>query len=536
MNEPLSTNAKKVLNCCRQGQLDQLLKLLDSGVDVEAVNHPEFAPLNVALKHGRWKIAEHFLSTQCMPNESHCPPLVAATQFAKDMTRGLEMVFAHTGEHSAVDKNGRTALMTACLLGHEKKVRYLLQHGDDFDAQDHHGMTAFHDAVLSNNHAILQLLIDHEVNSTLCNQQGENALLIATQQPTPNTRIIKTLLDNQVDCCQKNQAGKSAFSVAEKKHPHIHKMMVAKLEADKQMELPLFTAAEDVTAPAATDTSPSKSPQAEAPQQQAVQEPQPQPARANSDANQANRQAWFEAISNGNLGRLNQLKVKGVTIDLVDNKGCTGLIHAAGKGHRAVASYLIQNQANIEHRSDNGSTPLSSAVISQSRSLVGLLLSHGANPNLCGPGGYSYLALAASQWSEACVSMLLDAGADINTCDEAGLSLYHHVAIAASYYANTAKAKATIRLLKQHGLDINTQDRQGQSALHVLCGALNKDKKETHNQAGDDSHIANIAHEMLKCGIDPKLVNHQGFTAIQYAKQNGLLNTKGVILSFIDAF
>jgi len=537
VNEPLSPNAKKVLNCCRQGQLDQLLQLLDSGVDVEAVNHPEFAPLNVALKHGRWKIAEHFLATQCMPNESHCPPLVAATQFAKDMTRGLEMVFAHTGEHSGVDKNGRSALMTACLLGHEKKVRYLLQHAEDLDAQDHMGMTAFLDAVLSNNHNILQLLIEHEADVNLCNHQDENALLIATQQPTPNTKIIKTLLENQVDCCQKNKAGKSAFSVAEKKHPHIHKMMVAKLEADKQMELPLFTAADDeVIQPAATDHSPSNESQTDAPQHQAENKPQPILTGATSQPSQSHRQAWFEAISNGNLGRLNQLKLKGVPIDLVDNKGCSGLVHAAGKGHRAVASYLIQNQANIEHRSDNGSTPLSSAVISQSRSLVGLLLSHGANPNLCGPGGYSYLALAASQWSEACVSMLLDAGADINSRDEAGLSLYHHVAIAASYYANTAKAKATIRLLKQHGLDINSQDHQGQSALHVLCGALSKDKKDAHGQHGDDSHIANIAHEMLKCGIDPKLVNHQGFTAIQYAKQQGLLNTKGVILSFIDAF
>ncbi len=209
----------------------------------------------------------------------------------------------------------------------------------------------------------------------------------------------------------------------------------------------------------------------------------------------------------------------------------TGLIHAAGKGHRAVASYLIQNNANVDHHSDNGSSPLSSAIISNSRTLVGLLLSHGANPNGTGPGGYPLLSLAATQWSEECVNMLLEAGADINTQDDAGMSLYHYVTMAAEYYGNTAKAKATMRLLHQQGLDINTANDQGNTALHILCGAA-----KTKRFQADDSHIANIAHEILKLGANPKSVNKQGFTAIQYAKKHALLNTKGVILSFIDAW
>ncbi len=522
VNQPLSDAAKKVLLCCRQGQLKQMLDILESGLNINEVNHPDFVPLNVALKHGRWKIAKHLLESQVIPIESDCPPLIAATQFKKDMIQGIEMVFAHTADLDAVDKNGRTALMTACLLGHDKKVTYLLKNQDGIHVTDHIGMNAYLDSVISQSNSILELLIQQGVDVHHQNQQGDNALLIAVQQQNPNLRIIKTLLDNQVDCTQKNNSGKSALNVAEKKHPAIFKLFVAKIETDKQMDLPLFN---DSITPendsrVIADDRVVETNQAHSPKEQVI------------DAQKTPyAQHWFEAITAGNLGRINQLKVKGVPIDLIDKKGCTGLIHAAGKGHRAVASYLIQNSANVEYQSNNGSTPLSSAVMSNSRALVGLLLSNGAAANGLGPGGYPCVSLAATQWNEACLSMLLDAGAHVETVDEQGMNLYHHVAIAAEYYGNTAKAKNTLRVIDQYGLDINTKNQQGNTALHLICGAM-KDKK----YQADDSHIANITHEMLKLGANPKIVNNQGFTSIQYAKKHGLLNTKGVILSYIDAW
>jgi len=522
MNQPLSEAAKKILLCCRQGQLNRMLDLLDSGLPIEAVNHPDFAPLNVALKHGRWKIAKYLLEHQLVPHKSKCPPLIAATQYNKDLTQGLELVFAHTGNLDVTDQNGRTALMTACLLGHEKKVTYLLKNHDSLATIDHAGMSAFLDAVISQSNSILELLIKNNSDIHLQNKNGDNALLIAVEQQNPNLKTIKTLLDHQVDCSIKNLQGKSAFTVAEKKHPAVYKMMLKQIAIEKQIELPLFAEVDKNLEP--TTANKAEEPHTEN-QQNSLKKANPTTTHTNS----LNNQLWFEATFKGNLGRLNQLKVKGVPVDLTDNKGCTALIHAAGKGHRAVASYLIQNNANIEHRSDNGSTPMSSAIISNSQSLVGLLISHGAAVNDIGPGNYPYLSLAATQWNEASVSMLLEAGADINTIDTAGNSLYHHVVIAAEYYANTAKAKSTLHLIHQYGLDINKTNNQGNTALHLICGAM-----KNNNYSVDDSHIANICHEMFKLGANPKLCNNAGFTALQYAKQHKLLNTNGVILANLD--
>ncbi|MCX7552984.1 ankyrin repeat domain-containing protein [Marinicella sp. S1101] len=524
MSHHLSDTAKEIMSACKKGQLNKVQELFEQGLAIEDINQKEFLPLNVALKHGRWRIAKHLLEQQILPVHSDCPAMIAATQYNKDLTQGVELVFSHTADLDVVDKNQRTALMTACLLGHERKVKYLLQHGDNAAATDKAGMNAFLDAVLSQSISIIEMLAAHDVDVTHCNDAGDNALSIAMQQASPNIRVIKTLLSYDVDPTVKNKHGKSAFSVAEKKHSAIFKLFVRKIEADKQIELPLFGA--EPTPPKEDKTLN---------QQQLIND------QANfastikittkNTVDAANDEQWFNAIADGNLGKISQLLNRGVPVDSIDQRGCTGLIHAAGKGHRAVASFLIQNHANIEHHSKNGSTALSSAIISNSGNLVGLLLKHGADANGKGPGGYPYLSLAASQWSEAAVSMLVDAGGDLTTTDDLGMSLYHHVAIAAEYYSNTAKAKSTLRLIHQFGLDINTLNKQGNSALHVICGAA-KSKK----YAVDDVQIATIAHELLKLGANPKLVNHDGFTAIQYAKKHGLMNTNGVLLSYIEAW
>ncbi len=521
------------MQCCRQGQLNQMLDLMDAGLELEAVNHPDFMPLNAALKNGRWKIAKYLLENQMVPHKTKCPPLIAATQYKKDLTQGLELVFAHTADLDVTDQNGRTALMTACLLGHEKKVKYLLNNQDSLAVTDHAGMNAFLDAVISQSSQIIEQLIGLGVDVHHQNKQRDNALLIAIQQQNPSQKIIKTLLENQIDPTTKNLKGKSALTVAEKKHPIIFKLMIKKIEAEKQIELPLFASTEEAEHKSFNQATNNQRIQLEVEKTDNSIEvvERIEPIINKDNFADTTKQLWFDAIATGNLGRLNQLKVKGIDVDLMDNKGCTGLIHAAGKGHRAVASYLIQNNANIEHRSHNGSTPMSSAIISNSRTLVGLLITHGAEVNALGPGNYPYLSLAATQWSEACVSMLLDAKANISTTDEAGMSLYHNVAIAAEYYGNTAKAKSTLRLIHQYGLDINTQNQEGNTALHLICGAM---KNSNYNV--DDSHIANISHEMLKLGANPKINNNSGFTPIQYAKQHGLLNTNGVILSFLDVW
>ncbi len=516
MTKPLPEQAKQIIKCCRNGQLAQLQDLLNQGIDYQLFDEWQFAPLNTALKYGRWQIARYLFKESVLPFNKKTPPIIAAAQSNKDQVTGLEIVFAHTGNTDATDTQGRTALMTACLLGHEKKVGHLLKNTTQINAVDCYGMSAFLDAIVNQSLKICDLLLKHGADPHQVTLQGDNAMTLLLQNNNPNPRLIKKLLAEHVDLNQKNQAGHSALSLAQSKHKKLHSVLLAHIEAEKQMELPIFASEPD-------DNIPPAKP---APIQPQVT-PKPSPAQPIKQQH-PDEQAWFDAAINGNLGQLNRLKIRGLKVDCIDKKGCTALIHAAGSGNRAAASFLIQNQANIEHASHNGSTALSSAIISNAKAVVELLLSNGANPAGIGPGGYPYISLAAAQWNAGIISILANAGAEVNTIDPNQFNLYHNVMLAAEYYSNTIKAKDTIRVIHHLGLDVNAPDALGNTPLHILCGAL-KDK----NFKGDDSQLANLAHELLKLGASSSSCNKKGFTPLQYAKKHHLLNTKGVMRSFM---
>lgn len=517
MTKPLPEQAKKIIKCCRNGQLAQLQELLSQGVDYQLFDEWQFAPLNTALKYGRWQIARYLFKENLMPFNNKTPPIIAAAQSSKDQVTGLEIVFAHTGNTDATDSQGRTALMTASLLGHEKKVLHLLKNTTQINAADSYGMSAFLDAVVNQSLKICDLLLKHGANPHQVTEQGDNAMTLLMQDNNPNPRLIKKLLAEQVDLNHKNHAGHSALSLAQTKHKKLHQVLLAHIEAEKQMELPIFAMETEVQ-----NTKPLHKPvQPQSVAKPVKEAPVTQPS--------AEEKAWFDAAIEGNLGQLNRLKIKGVDVNCTDRKGCTALIHAAGSGNRAAASFLIQNQAHIEHASDNGSTALSSAIISNAKAVVELLLNNGADPSGVGPGGYPYISLAAAQWNAGIISILANAGADVHTLDPNQFNLYHNVMLAAEYYSNTIKAKDTIRVIHHLGLNINQADAVGNTPLHVLCGAL-KEK----NFKGDDSQLANLAHELLKLGASSSSCNKKGFTPLQYAKKHHLLNTKGVMRSFMS--
>lgn len=516
MNSNLNQQGKQIIRCCRNGQLSQLQSILASGIDFKLFENDDFSPLNTALRCGRWQVVRYLYESNIIPlHIKRTPAIIAAAQYPKDITTGLELVFAHSGDSEASNEQGRTALMTAALLGHEKKVTHLLNNQQSaVNAIDKYGISAFLDAVSVESLKICNLLLRHGADPHQITQNGDNAMTLLLQNSEPNSRLIRKLLQHSVDLHHRNHKGRSALSISEQKHPKLHRFLTAHIESEKQQELPIFV---------------ENSSRLIVKQQPTEKQPIPNPRPPTAKQIVPEQASWFQAAKQGNLGLLNRLKQRRIAIDLTDEKGCTALIHAAGMGNRAVASFLLANHANIEHQSNNGSTPLSGAIMGNSRSVIELLLKKKANPNGTGPGQYPYLSLAATQWSQSSVSMLLEYGAAIDTTDMNGNGLYHSVMIAAEYYDKINDAKNTIKTIFHHGLDINGKDRQGNTALHILCGALKE-----QNYRANDVHLAGIAHQLLKLGMDPNLTNQQGFTALQYAIRHHLPNTKGVIVSFRD--
>ncbi len=497
-----ATTKKDILNCCRRGQLAQLKQLIANGITIEAVDSEEFAPLNMALRHGRWQVARYILEHNNLPNYSYTPPFIAACQYKKDDVTGLDLVYRHTANINCTDSQNRTGLMTVCLLGHEKKFSFILDHCDDVNRSDDNGMTALLDAITSQSVSIVKRLIQAGADLNQCNLNNDNALLLALKSKNPSTKLIQLLLDHEVSLVHQNKQSESAYSLAKQKHPDIAKRLDAAIAKQQQIELPLFADSANQEQPGnPTSTVSSASPK----------------NSLHSD--------WFDAVAGGNLGQLNRLLIKGADINQTDQKDCTALIHAAGQGKRAVCSFLIEQGADVNHRSKNGSTALSSALISRSDNVVELLLRHRIKLNEQGPGGYPYVNLAAAQWSESCLSRLVEAGANPLSVDPNNGNLYHNVISAAAYYSQTGKALQTLKLIHSYQVPINHRDNHGRTPLSLLAYLGRSDK---------DQQLATLAHQLLKWDADPKTKDKHGFTTLDYCLQNKLPNTRGVILSYTN--
>ncbi|WP_395374453.1 ankyrin repeat domain-containing protein [Marinicella sp. W31] len=494
---------------CRRGNLD-LLKARLSDVSNHFWDSNNESLINIALRHGHWHIAEYLYKNVLIDEDPTLPAIIAAAQYGKDDAAGLKLVYGFNRNLDVTCNRGRTALMTACLRAHQKKAQFLIEHCKDINLSDETGMTALLEAASVQNLALIKLLTENGADINLCNQAGDNALIIAVNNKKPDVKVIRELMQRGADAVISNKAGRSAFTIAQQKDTPIFKAIQRFIHQEKQMELPLFAGQnmEDNRNKTIKITTPSK------------------PLKILSSAVEAE---WFDAAINNNLGRLHKLMQQDVDIDQTDAKGCTALIHAAGSGNRAICSFLLQNDADIEFRSNNGSTALSSAIMSNSRAVIELLMQRGADTNACGPGGYAYATLAAAQWNESSLSQLFEYKADLSVTDNNGTSLLHTTAMAAEYYTNVIKAKNTFQFLLNKGLDINCKDNDGNTPLLILCGA-HRDKQ----YQVDDSRIANLAHELLKLGAHPDVVNKKGRSAKQFAQKHRLKNTLGVILSFLE--
>ncbi|HFC29560.1 MAG TPA: ankyrin repeat domain-containing protein, partial [Oceanospirillales bacterium] len=114
-----------IFQFCKKGKVKQLLDSLQAIEYKNLVDERGNTLLCTALKHAQWKVLNALLKLNLSftPNK---PPLITASQCSKDDSFGIETVFPLYPDINVQNHQQRTALMTACLLGHGKKVSTLL--------------------------------------------------------------------------------------------------------------------------------------------------------------------------------------------------------------------------------------------------------------------------------------------------------------------------------------------------------------------------------------------------------------------------
>lgn len=119
------------------------------------------------------------------------------------------------------------------------------------------------------------------------------------------------------------------------------------------------------------------------------------------------------------------IKLNPNCVNEVNPYGFSPLILACYNGNEAMVTFLLENNANINYVSSEG-TVLMAATVKGSLSMVKLLLKKGANPNLANDNGVTALMYAVQFKNIDIVNLLLQFKADKLLVDKNGKTAFEY--------------------------------------------------------------------------------------------------------------
>ncbi|MCH8822070.1 MAG: ankyrin repeat domain-containing protein [Planctomycetes bacterium] len=201
-----------------------------------------------------------------------------------------------------------------------------------------------------------------------------------------------------------------------------------------------------------------------------------------------NTTKFFDAISNGDLSRVNSLLAENLSLASARNKdGISAILislyqqqrniaacllakkpeldifDAAGTGEINKLRSLLDNDSTLANaQAADGARPLHLACFFSQTDAARLLLKHGAQTDIAVTafGGVFALHSAAASRSTDIIQILLESGADPNTTQNGGWTALH----AAAKHGDVAIAT----LLLEHGADQGIKTEDGTTARQLL--------------------------------------------------------------------
>lgn len=126
----------------------------------------------------------------------------------------------------------------------------------------------------------------------------------------------------------------------------------------------------------------------------------------------AQNSSCFDVARKGNLSEMKMLYANDLNVvNAIDQNGSSMLILACYRGNQEVAKFLIDNQADLNYVSKNG-TALMASVVKGELQLVIELLKKGTNPDLTDENGMTALMFAVQFKNVAIIEKLLSAKAN----------------------------------------------------------------------------------------------------------------------------
>jgi hypothetical protein len=153
---------------CSSGEVDSVKRLLNAGVNTDAMNEDKYTPLHVATMKGHVEVVKL---------------LVKAL-----LAEGLDV--------DAKDEGGFTPLQYACERGHVEMVQVLVQAGADFDVDD--GWPPLHIASEAGHVEVVKLLVAEGADVGATNYTGQTPLEVATMKGHSECYLLLAMREEEL--------------------------------------------------------------------------------------------------------------------------------------------------------------------------------------------------------------------------------------------------------------------------------------------------------------------------------------------------
>ena len=361
------------------------------------------------------------------------PPLIQAVQSGHMPL--IKQLISGSTKINVIDTWGRTATHYAVSNNNLPALKFLLDSGADVNLADNNSNTPLDMWHVHENKAMLELL----------HAAGAKPLDLWQAAANNDRASAERLLAVGADAKAENDAGKVPFDIAVEAEHYALAAVLAKAAGgingrDKKGWRPLhwaiFADAWDLVR---------------------------EFIREGADISAGYSQNAFDlAKEMESETKLIEIFIDAKGVDAIVRDGRTVLIYAAWNGSTEVVKLLIDNGADLNHKSNHGDTALMYAARDGHTDVVKFLIDNGVDLNHKNNGGVTALIYAARKEHTEVVKLLIDNGADLNHKNNFGGTAL----IYAAYKGDTE----LVKLLIDSGADQNIKDRYGQTALMYASG------------------------------------------------------------------
>jgi ankyrin repeat protein/HEAT repeat protein len=232
------------------GNVDEVVKLLDQGANVNATNESGETPLLKATERGRVKLMRLLIERGANVNAKtkNGQTILGKAAESSGGTEAVKMLLDANAELDpqalarACSWNKRdvaillldagiepdAGLSAAADCGHTELVRILLDRGANVNRTSQHGTTALHSAASSGSISTVELLLEWGANVNATDIEGDTPLHRAVSAPERSPEVVKRLVQSGASINFANKEGITPVRYAGKYHMlELYDLMVA---------------------------------------------------------------------------------------------------------------------------------------------------------------------------------------------------------------------------------------------------------------------------------------------------------------------